>query len=207
MSTVEGHAPGSDMPDGGAVAASTGAFYARAMTATRAVINAVRPEQWTAPTPCTEWNVRQLVNHLIGENLWAVELWRGRTIAEVGSRLEGDLAGDDPAAAYAASVESASLACSAPGAMEATCHLSFGDSSGSDYAAQLFLDSLIHGWDLAMATGQNTRLEPELVEACLPIAQQLTAQFRSTGVFGDNLPIEPDADAQSRLLALVGRRP
>ncbi len=186
---------------------TTGDLYVRAMEATRAYIDAVQPEQWTGPTPCTEWNVRQIANHLIGENLWAVELLRGSTVAEVGSRLEGDLAGDDSAAAYTASVRSASLACSAPGAMETTCHLSFGDYSGYDYAAQLFMDTLIHGWDIAKATGQNTQLDPELVEACLPIAEQLTNQFRTAGVFGDNLPIDPDADAQTRLLALVGRRP
>jgi uncharacterized protein (TIGR03086 family) len=90
--------------------------------------------------------------------------------------------------------------------MQATCHLSFGDYSGSDYAAQLFMDTLIHGWDIARATGQDTRLDPELVEACLPIAEQLTSQFRSAGVFGDNIQVKPDADAQTRLLALVGRR-
>jgi hypothetical protein len=82
-----------------------------------------------------------------------VELVQGRTIAEIGNRLEGDLAGDDPAGAYAASVRSATPAFTAPGAMEATCHLSFGDYSGSAYAAQLFTDSLIHGWDVATAHG------------------------------------------------------
>jgi uncharacterized protein (TIGR03086 family) len=90
--------------------------------------------------------------------------------------------------------------------MDATCHLSFGDYSGSEYAGQLLLDTLVHGWDIAKATGQDTRLDPELVSACLPIAEQLTSQFRSAGVFGELLPVDPDADAQTRLLALMGRR-
>jgi uncharacterized protein (TIGR03086 family) len=187
-------------------ALTAGDLYKRAMEATRGVIAAVRPDQWTDPTPCTEWNVRQIANHLIGENLWAVELLQGRTIADVGNRLDGDLAGDNPAGAYADSVRSAIPVCAAPGAMEAICHLSFGDYSGSDYAAQLFMDSLIHGWDIAIATGQDTRLDPALVEACLPIAEQLTTQFRSAGVFGDNLPVDAAADPQTRLLALVGRK-
>jgi len=185
---------------------STGDLYVRAMNATRARIDAVRSDQWNAATPCTEWNVKQVTNHLIGENLWAVELLQGKTIAEVGNRLDGDLAGDNPAGAYADSVRSASLVCAAPGAMEATCHLSFGDYSGADYAAQLFMDALIHGWDIAKATGQDTRLDPQLVEACMPIAEELTNQFRSAGVFGDNLSVESTADAQTRLLALGGRR-
>jgi len=185
---------------------SNGDLYAQAMQATQAFLARVRPEQWTGATPCTEWNVRQVVNHLVGENLWAVELLQGRTIAEVGTRLDGDLGGDDPSGAYAASVRSASQACTTPGAMGVTCHLSFGDYSGSDYTAQLFMDTLIHGWDIATATGQDARLDPELVAACLPVAEQLTMQFRSAGVFGENLPVAAEADPQTRLLALVGRR-
>jgi uncharacterized protein (TIGR03086 family) len=181
-------------------------LYARAMEGTRAIVGAVRPDQWTAATPCTEWNVKQIVNHIVGENLWAVELLQGRTIADVGQRLDGDLAGDNPAAAYAASVGPATVACRTPGAMEATCHLSFGEYSGSDYTGQLFMDTLIHGWDIAQATGQATRLDPELVAACLPIAEHLTRQFRSAGIFGENLPVTSQADPQTRLLALAGRQ-
>ena len=90
--------------------------------------------------------------------------------------------------------------------METVCHLSFGDFTGAEYSAQLFLDLLIHGWDIAKATHQDTRLPPELVEACIPIAQQMTSLARSTGVYGDDLPVSPDADQQTKLLALVGRR-
>jgi uncharacterized protein (TIGR03086 family) len=90
--------------------------------------------------------------------------------------------------------------------MDAVCHLSFGDFSGADYSAQLFLDLLIHGWDIAKATEQDTHLPPELVEACIPIAQEITAMARSSGVYGNDLPVSPDADQQTRLLALVGRR-
>jgi uncharacterized protein (TIGR03086 family) len=82
----------------------------------------------------------------------------------------------------------------------------FGDFAGADYAAQLFLDTLIHGWDIARATGQDTTLDPELVAACLPIAQQITSMARSTGVFGEEVPVSPDADQQTKLLGLVGRR-
>ena len=91
--------------------------------------------------------------------------------------------------------------------MEATCHLSFGDYSGADYAGQLFMDLLIHGWDIARGTGQDTRLDPELVARCLPIADALTRQFRTAGVFGEDLPVMDGADQQTKLLALVGRRP
>lgn len=185
---------------------TTGELYARAMESTRGYVNGVKSDEWHGPTPCSEWDVKQVANHIIGENLWAAELFQGKTIAGVGNRLEGDLAADDPAAAYAASVAAATSAIRTPGAMEVTCHLSFGDYSGADYAAQLFMDLLIHGWDIAKATGQDARLDPDLVQASLPIAEQLTMQFRSAGVFGENLSVGADADPQAKLLALVGRR-
>jgi uncharacterized protein (TIGR03086 family) len=168
-------------------------------------MDSVRDDHWHAPTPDTEWDVKQVANHIIGENLWAGELLHGKTIAEVGNKFDGDLAGSDPAAAYRASMKVATEAVTAPGAMQAVCHLSFGDFSGADYSAQLFLDLLIHGWDIATATHQDTRLPPDLVDACIPIAQQITAMARSTGVYGDDLPVSPDADQQTKLLALVGR--
>jgi uncharacterized protein (TIGR03086 family) len=186
---------------------TNGQLYARAMMATLRIIDQVSPERWHSPTPCAEWDSSQVANHIVGENLWAGELFQGKTVAEVGNALDGDLTGEDPAAAYRRSVEVARKAVEAPGAMEATCHLSFGDYSGADYSGQLFMDLLIHGWDIAKGTGQDTRLDAELVARCLPIADALTRQFRAAGVFGDDLPVTGDADQQTKLLALVGRRP
>ncbi|MBV9355123.1 MAG: TIGR03086 family protein [Chloroflexi bacterium] len=186
--------------------ATMGELYVRAMTATRAYVDGVQADQWQEPTPCTQWDVWQVANHLIGENLWAGELFVGKTVAEVGSRLDGDLTGDDPATSYRRSAEVAERVVSAPGAMEAVCHLSFGDYPGSEYAGQLFMDTLVHGWDIASATGQDARLDPSLVEACLPLARQLASQFRASGAFGDDLAVSADAPPQTQLLALLGRR-
>ncbi len=185
---------------------TNGQLYARAMMATQRIIDQVSPERWHSPTPCTDWDAMQVANHIVGENLWAGELFQGKTVEEVGNRLDGDLTGEDPAAAYRRSVDVARKAVEAPGAMETICHLSFGDYSGADYAGQLFMDILIHGWDIAKGTGQDSRLDSELVARCLPIADVLTRQFRTAGVFGDDLPVTEDADQQTKLLALVGRR-
>src|ERR1700719_3371325 len=100
-----------------------GELYVRAMAATQRIIDGVPADRWHASTPCSEWDARQVANHIIGENLWAAELFQGKTIEEVGTRLDGDLTGDNPAAAYRRSVEVARQAFEAPGAMEATCHL------------------------------------------------------------------------------------
>jgi hypothetical protein len=62
----------------------------------------------------------------------------------------------------------------------------------------------------AMASTQrivDARLDPEVVSACIPVAQKLTQQFRAAGVFGDDLSGAADGDPQAKLLGLVGRRP
>jgi uncharacterized protein (TIGR03086 family) len=176
------------------------------MEATQRFLDGVHSDQWNNPSPCSEWDVKTVANHLIGENLWAGELFPGKTIAEVGDALDGDLAGADPAAAYRRSVSMAKAAVEAPDALQAVVHLSFGDSSGAEYATQLFMDLLVHGWDIAQGSGQDAHLDASLVAACLPIAEKLTREWRSSGVFGEDLQVPKDADEQTKLLALFGRR-
>ena len=65
-----------------------GQLYASAMDWTQRYAAGARADQLADPTPCAEWDVRQVLNHIIGENLWAAELFAGKTIAEVGDRLE-----------------------------------------------------------------------------------------------------------------------
>src|SRR6266498_3151485 len=90
----------------------------------------VGDDHWALPTPCSEWDVRTLVNHLVYEERWAVPLFAGSTIAEVGDRFEGDLLGNDPSGASAAAAQEAITAVAQPGVLERTVHLSFGDVPG-----------------------------------------------------------------------------
>ena len=183
-----------------------GELYVRAMESAARFVSGVPKGAWHDPTPCTEWDLRVLVNHITFENLWAAELFPGKTMAEVGDRLEGDLVGDDPIAAFNRSVEAATAAVSAPGAMEAVTHLSFGDTPGSEYARELFADMLIHGWDVAKASRQDAALDAALVDAGLPLAEEVAAMAGGSGAFAAPVAIPGDAPAQTRLLALVGRR-
>ena len=68
---------------------------------------AVKNDQWVDPTPCTEWSVRELVNHVVAEELWTAPLLRGKTIREVGSQFDGDVLGEDPLARARAGAEEA----------------------------------------------------------------------------------------------------
>ena len=180
-------------------------LYHRAQDAFGERVHGVRADQWTAGTPCVEWDVRTLVNHLVGEIRWAVPLFAGATIAEVGDQFDGDLLGDNPVAAWDAAAPAAIAAVQDPGAMDRTVHLSFGDFPGSEYASQLFADLLVHGWDLARATGQDERLAPELVAACAEWFAEKADGYREFGAVGPRLIPRRDTDPQDVLLAEFGR--
>lgn len=181
-------------------------LHRRALEATKKVVANVGPGQWAAPTPCAGWDVRALVNHLVSGNLWAAELASGKSIADVGDRLDGDLLGADPRRAHDASAAAAAAAFGAPGALEAPCTVSYGPVPGSVYAGHRFLDVLIHGWDLAVASGQDTTLDPILVDACDGMVASQADLLRASGAFGRKVEPPDASDAQTRLLAALGRR-
>lgn len=180
-------------------------IHERALSATANVVDGVGPDQLDLPTPCDGWNVRELLNHIVGGNLWAAELAAGKTIAEVGDRLDGDTLGADPQAAYRASARVAAAAFDAPGAMDAPCAVSYGPVPGSVYCGHRILDIAIHGWDLATATGQDTTLDPELVDAVSAIVTPQIDMLAGSGMFGTTVGVGGEADSQTRLLAQLGR--
>lgn len=166
---------------------------------------ALRYEDWDRPTPDADWDVRDLVNHLVYENLWAVPLLQGKTIAEVGDRFEGDLLGDAPTSKWEAAESAARRAVRKPGALDGVVHASFGDISAEEYVTQLAADHLIHSWDLARAVHGNERLDPDLVAFVTDYYTPRVHEWRAMGAFGPEVPAPPYADEQIRLLALTGR--
>jgi uncharacterized protein (TIGR03086 family) len=181
------------------------ARHREALGATRRVVAGIGGHQWNEPTPCADWTVGELLNHIVAGNWWAGELARGATIDGVGSRLDGDQLGADALDAYDRSAEAAAAAFEAPGALDAPCAVSYGPVPGSVYAGHRFIDVLIHGWDLAVATGQSRTLEPELVDACWEVVEPQADILRTSGMFGGDIAAPADADSQTRLLALLGR--
>jgi len=170
-------------------------------------LGAVDASRWGAPTPCSDWDVRTLVNHVVGELLWLPPMLEGMTIADVGDRFEGDVLGDDPHATWTSAAADAQVAASQPDAQERTVHLSFGDFAGSDYLGQVTSDLVIHCWDLARAMGADDQINPVLVQF---VDEFLTPQidaWRSAGAFGPAADPGPGADAQDKLIAQTGRAP
>ncbi|SDJ53550.1 TIGR03086 family metal-binding protein [Streptomyces indicus] len=171
-------------------------------------VHRIADDQWTAPTPCTEWTVRDLVNHLVAEQLWAVPLVRdGAGIDDVGDAYDGDVLGDDPVGTWDRSARAAHEAFAAPGALERTVRLSYGDTPASAYCAQMTTDLVVHAWDLSRATGVDERLPQPLIDAAVREVAPYAADLAKSGVFASPVEPPPGADAQTKLLCLLGRRP
>ena len=180
-------------------------LHRQALDATRRIVARVGEEQWSLGTPCEEWDVRGLVNHIVTGNFWAGELAGGKTIAEVGDRLDGDVLGADPLRTYDKSADIAAEAFSKPGALEAPCAVSYGPVPGSVYAGHRFVDVLIHGWDVATATGQDNAIDPELAAACLAVVEPEAQMLQASGMFGTPHSIPHGASPEAKLLAMLGR--
>lgn len=179
--------------------------YVRSLDSSINIVSNVADSAWGNDTPCTDWNVNDVVNHIVYENVWMVALFNGRTIEEVGDEFEGDLAGDDPIGTYNRTAGEVKAILAQPDAMSRTCQISSGPVTGAEYSKQLFLDTLIHGWDIAVGSDQDAKLDDYLVQMCTPLAQVIadTESYRS--VFAGPTSGSNSDNAQTKLLALLGR--
>ena len=178
-------------------------LHRRSVESWRSRLDAVDDSQWTLPTPCTEWDVRALVNHLVGEELWTVPLVDGATLEEVGDRFDGDVLGDDPTVVGRAAATEAAAAVDRRLPEGGTVQLSFGVVPIEEYVQQLSADHLVHAWDLAVATGQDLSLDLELVRGVSEWFAEREKMYRDAGAVGPAAPAGDDP--QSALLAAFGR--
>lgn len=168
-------------------------------------VHGVPDDRWDAETPCADWSVRDLVNHLVSEHLWAPPLLAGQTIEQVGDRFDGDLLGDDPAAAWDRAM-AASLPAFADASDDQDVHLSFGTVPVEVYASQMLVDLTVHCWDLARGAGLPDKLDPGTVEKSLEYARAHTDQYAASGLFAPAVEVAGE-DPQDLLLGLLGRDP
>ncbi|MFE6160274.1 TIGR03086 family metal-binding protein [Streptomyces sp. NPDC056486] len=170
-------------------------------------VHAVGADQWDAATPCTDWSVHDLVNHLTTEQLWVPSLVRdGATMESVGDAFDGDMLGPDPVASWDTAAAASREAFREPGAVDRTVHLSFGDTAAEFYCGQMITDLVVHAWDLSRAIGADEKLPDDLVAFSLRETKPYAADLAKSGLFAPAVEPPQGADAQTELLSLLGRQ-
>ncbi|HEU5083482.1 MAG TPA: TIGR03086 family metal-binding protein [Acidimicrobiales bacterium] len=169
-------------------------------------VDRIPDDGWGAPTPCSEWDVRALVNHLCSEQLWAPHLVDGETIEQVGHRYDGDVLGDDPKATFRSAVEGSTAAFQRAD-LDDLVHLSFGDVPGAVYLDQMLTDAEVHGWDLAKGLGEPASVDEATASYLLPGVRQQEELLQASGLFDEPVDVGADATDGDVLLGLLGRDP
>lgn len=182
-------------------------MYSEAAQLFASYVRQITPEQWTAPTPNAEWNVRDLVNHVVAENLWIPPLLAGQTVADVGSKFDGDVLGEDPISTADTAVADALAAVDVDGMDQKIVNLSRGATPAPLYLEEMFVDQFIHAWDLAAAIGADRELPQKLVLGASSYFSSHAEDWRTGGVFGPQTNVDAEASAQDKLLAITGRDP
>lgn len=178
--------------------------FERASDRFGATLEEVRDDLWLVPTPCEEWNVRALVNHVVRADRVVPHYLRGVPYDDV--PVPEDVLGDDPLAAWKESRDLALDAFRAEGALQALVHHELSDINGELLLFFRFSDHLLHTWDLARAIGADEELDPELTQMCFERTMPFADYVASTGRFAQRVVVADDADVQTKLLALHGRR-
>ena len=182
-----------------------------ACTSTERFVERVTTDQYQLSTPCSEWNVAALLNHLMG-TLVLGEALLSDTPPSVdvapGAVPSTDLVGADPLESYRSGVESL-LAAATDDAVSRMHITPLGEMPGAVLAGFTTLDVLVHGWDLAKATGQHPSLDAELAEEILDFARQTMSDESGTRAprIGPEIPWGTEAPASDRLVAFLGRNP
>lgn len=181
-------------------------MYGKALDRTGAVVAGTRREQLEDPTPCTDWDVRALINHIIGGCTTFAAGADGRAV-DMGSP-------DDYSADYVAAYQDASKAArdafQAPGAMERSFTLPWGDTPAPAALGLAVADAVVHGWDLARATGQELVIDDDVAEAIYGMTSgmmQPKGDYPRGDSFGEPVDVGPDASPVDKMLAYLGRDP
>lgn len=176
-------------------------LHRRAGTAAAAVIAQIPAERLGDPTPCTEWDVRAVINHMATGSLRSAALISGEPAPDRGEYVLGD----DPLAAFLDAFGRACAAFDRAGVLEQSFRTPFGAGPGTLLVTIRAGDLTIHTWDLAAATGQPRDLDPDLVAVIDTAVRALPVPRGEQGPFGTEQPVPQGATAADRLAAYLGR--
>jgi uncharacterized protein (TIGR03086 family) len=161
---------------------------------------------WARTTPCSEWDVRQVANHVVGQEYRVAGLLAGGTLEDFIAVREDDFLCGDPPGAWERDCAMLDRVLSEPGVMERSVDYRNGPTTGRVVVTVRVFDMAVHCWDLARGVGLDEVIEPALVDWCLDALAGPLA-FLNGGFPPAPADLVPDASAQDRLLHACGRSP
>jgi uncharacterized protein (TIGR03086 family) len=179
-------------------------LYLYAIDEATRVVQHVTPVDLQLPTPDTEWNVHDLLQHIVYELAWTSDIVQGRTVTEVGDRYERDLLDGDPVQAwrrYASITRNAVKNCD----IHAIAHLSYTDKSVGAYLYEAGNDQLIHAWDLGQAVSVPVVFDENAARMLYEQVRPRGNELVESGLFAAPVVVPETASIQTKLLAIQGR--
>lgn len=179
--------------------------HAAALDSTRRIVAGIDPTQLSLPTPCPDFDVEALLGHMVVGNHRFVAVAEGAPATSVPLEPEPT---DDWSAAYDASATAVGAAWRDPAAHDRMAELPGMSVPGVVAHGMHVVETLVHGWDLAKATGQPTEIDPVLCTIAWDNVRGVDDDLRGAGrPFGSAIDVPGDASATDRLVAWLGRQP
>jgi uncharacterized protein (TIGR03086 family) len=179
------------------------AVYRRAANVAVRIVEGVRPDELGDATPCTDWSVRMVLNHMVSGNLFFVHLATGSRPPDRGA----DHLGNDPQTVFRNSVHAVTAAFEADRFLDRVMTAPFGEASGRQLVDMRRNELTVHAWDIAKATGQSTDFDEEVIAACAASYKVSPWLKDRTGApFDVEQPAPPGASDADRLVAFLGRK-
>lgn len=180
-------------------------LFRQTLAQATAAVQTSHPHHFNNATPCSDWNCRALLSHILYELSWVEDILEGKTIAQVGSKYEGDLLKDNHHQNWHRAAHKAMDAVnkSDPNTM---VHLSYGDVKADDYIKEIATDLLIHSWDLGQSLQYSLIFEPQSAQTIYNTIFARKNEYVASGLFGQPQQVPKNSRLQTKLLALVGRR-
>ncbi|WP_163511657.1 TIGR03086 family metal-binding protein [Fodinicola acaciae] len=189
----------------------TATAYKRAQDGFDTVLAKIGADQWDQPSTCAEWTIRDVAGHVIWAQLqlraWATGEEFHSATGFPGSPHPGELTGDDPVATFRDAREKADATLTDESLRRMLTLPGLGTLPVAGMVELLVTDFLAHSWDIGHAAGLDVRLDPELLPGALEWSREHLGGSRQPGYFGPPVPVAPDADEQTKLLAFLGREP
>lgn len=167
-------------------------------------VDRIQASQLRSKTPCADWSLKQLLNHMVYELLWMPDILAGKTVKEVGDKYDGDVLGDDFHTAWRDASAKALVAVEAAN-LDSVAHLSYADVPAGDYITEMTGEMTVHGWDVGQSTKCTMRYDDSIYQILFDYFEPRMEGFRANGLVGPTVTAD-SSNKRAVLLGLFGRK-